>query len=63
MMEVEFLKLVCIDESDPLEYKILEDINRRTLQEIHEFVSSHYEKHKGAKWILLPYCCKVNNIM
>lgn len=56
-VEKEFLKIVCVDESDPLEYKILEDANRSSLQEVHEFISSRYDKHKGARWIMYPCSC------
>lgn len=58
-MEQEFLKIVCVDESDPMEYHVLEDVNRGSLQEVHEFIKERYEKHKGAKWIMLPYICKI----
>ena len=59
MEEGMFFKLVCIDESDPMEYKILEDVNRGTLDEIHEFVSRKMNKHIGAKWLLLPCSYKI----
>lgn len=59
-VESEFLKIVCIDESDPLEYKVLEDANRSNLQEVHEFIAARYEKHKGARWIMYPCSCSIN---
>ena len=59
-MEQKFLKIVCIDESDPMEYRILEEANRGNLQEVHEFIKERYDKHKGAKWMMLPFVCKVN---
>lgn len=48
-----YFKIVCIDESDPFEYKVLEDANRSTIDEVHEFVKEKLPLHDGAKWILL----------
>ena len=50
-----FYKLVCVDESDPLEYQTLEDINCGCLEEVHEYVTKNIGKHKNAKWMLLPF--------
>ena len=50
-----FYKLVCIDESNPLEYRVLDDINRGNLEEIHEYVKKNIDKYKNAKWMLLPF--------
>lgn len=50
-----FYKLVCVDESDPLEYQIFEDINCGCLEEVHEYVTKNIGKHKNAKWMLLPF--------
>lgn len=49
-----FFKLVCVDENDVFEYKILEDVNKATLDEVHIFVEQNIHKHKNAKWLLLP---------
>lgn len=57
-MEKEFLKIVCIKE-DPMEYQVLEEANRGNLDEIQEFVNSRFDKHKGARWILMPCTCKI----
>lgn len=57
-MEKEFYKLVCVDESDPFEYKILEDVNKGSLDEVHKYVMEKSQKHIGAKWMLIPYICK-----
>ena len=54
-----FFKVVCIDEDNPFEYQVLEDSNHSDLESVHEFVAQNFEKHKGAKWILLPYSCKM----
>ena len=50
-----FYKLVCVNESDPLEYQTLEDINCGCLEEVHEYVTKNIGKHKNAKWMLLPF--------
>ena len=60
MEEGIFFKVVCVDESDPMEYKILEDVNRKNLNEVHDFVQQKINKHIGAKWLLLPCSYKVN---
>ena len=55
-MQKEFIRIICIDESDPMEYKILEDSNKGNLDEIHSFLEKNYTKHKGVgiRWLLLP---------
>ena len=50
-----FYKLVCVDESDPLEYKVITDVNRSTLDDIHEYVKEHIGQYAHAKWMLIPY--------
>lgn len=50
-----FYKLVCVDESDPLEYKVIIDLNRSTLEDVHEYVKEHINQHTNAKWMLIPY--------
>ena len=39
-----FFKIVCIDDNDVFEYRINEDTNRKTLDEIHEFVKQNINK-------------------
>lgn len=55
-MEKDFIKVVCVDESDPLEYKVLEDKNIGSLSELHQFLDKEYPKHIGIgiRWLLLP---------
>lgn len=55
-MEKDFIKVVCIDESDPLEYKVLEDKNVGSLNELFQFLDRNYSKHSdiGLRWLLLP---------
>lgn len=57
-MENLFFKVVCVNDSNPMEYQVLEDVNRGNLDEVHEFVTQMYEKHIGSKWMLIPYVCK-----
>ena len=53
-MQKPFFKIICIDESDPFEFQVLEDVNRGNLEEVHEFVKEKMPLHDGAKWLLLP---------
>lgn len=55
-MEGYFFKLVCIDDTNPIEYCVLEDTNKKTLNEVHDFVSEHIKKHtpENSKWLLMP---------
>ena len=55
-MDKEFFRIICIDESDPLEYKILEDSNKGSSREVHRFVDEKFHKHNrsGVRWLLLP---------
>ncbi len=55
-MERNFVRVICVDESDPMEYKILEDVNKGTLDEVHTFLEETYYKHigSGIRWLLLP---------
>lgn len=51
-----FFKLVCVDETNPLEYEVLEDVNVGCLDDVHKFVTEHignYQPDK-TKWMLLP---------
>ena len=57
--ERNFFKVVCIDENNPLEYRILEYFNCNDLESVHEFVTQKLKKHQGAKWILLPCSYKM----
>lgn len=58
-MEKQFFKLVCLNEDNPFEYEVVEDVNRGTLDEVHDFVKKNIHKHKSAKWMLIPYNCKI----
>lgn len=55
-MEDYAFKLVCIDDSSPLEFVVLDDVNRSTLTEIHEYMMANAGKYdlNSCKWLLLP---------
>lgn len=55
-MDNYFFKLVCIDESNPIEYDVLEDVNIENLENVHEYVREHIQKHtpEHSKWMLIP---------
>lgn len=55
----EFFKLVCVDVS-PFEYAVHVDINRHTLDEVHEFIDKHIKDHPGAEWKLIPMSVQLN---
>lgn len=60
-MRSEYFRIICIDESDPMEYCVLEDVNRGSLEEVHKFLDKNYEKHnkQGVRWLLLPASIKM----
>lgn len=49
-------KLVCVDESNPLEYEVLEDLNAQDLKEVHNLLESKIVKYNinNTKWMLFP---------
>lgn len=51
-----YFKLVCVDEQNPLEYEILEDVNLDNLDAVHKYVEEHIASHSPEtnKWMLLP---------
>lgn len=51
-----YFKLVCVDEQNPLEYGVLEDINLDDLEDVHKYVKEHFDAHspEHIKWMLLP---------
>lgn len=56
MVHNEFFRVVCIDEGNPFEYRVLEDVNRGTLEEVCDFLKENYSKYSsvhGVKWLLL----------
>ena len=59
MEERMFFSKIQQGDTASFEYQVLEDSNHSDLESVHEFVAQNFEKHKGAKWILLPYSCKM----
>ena len=55
-MKRNYVRIVCIDESDPIEYKILEDVNRGTIEDVNSFLKESVSQHvgNGIRWLLLP---------
>ena len=51
-----YFKLVCVDEQNPLEYRVLEDVNLDNLEDVHKYVEEHIYNHSPEliKWMLLP---------
>ena len=56
-MEQYYYKVVYVDDTNPIEYAVLEEKNLDSLDDIHDFVTKHIHEHlsKQAKWILLPF--------
>lgn len=56
LMDDYYFKLVCVDEQNPLEYGVLEDVNLNNLEDVHKYVIEHFNAHspEHIKWILLP---------
>ena len=52
-----FYKLVCVDESNPLEYTVLFEKNVDTLDMAHELVQRHIHEYipNMVKWMLIPF--------
>ena len=53
-MQKPFFKILCIDESDPFEFQVLEDVNCGNLEEVYDFLVEKMPLHDDAKWLLLP---------
>lgn len=54
-----FFKLVCVNENNPIEYEILEDVNLGNLDDVHSYMKTHFGNYKNpecTKWMLLPMC-------
>lgn len=51
-----FIKMIeqNVNENDQFEYKVNVDVNRATLDEVHQYVKNNFDKFTGSKWILLP---------
>lgn len=56
-MKNHYFKLVCVNEGNPFEYEILEDVNVSDLDEVHNIVKNKFPQYidMNVKWILLPF--------
>lgn len=50
-----FFKLVCLDETNPFHYSILDEENFDNMQDLHKYMDNHIDDHHPdySKWILL----------
>lgn len=55
-MDNYYFKLVCVDEQNPFGYRVLEDKNLNSLNDVHEYVEKHINTQtiETVKWILIP---------
>ena len=55
-MEDFAFKLVCIDDSSPMEFMILDDVNKGNLNEIHSYLEDKINEYdlSTCKWLILP---------
>lgn len=46
-----FIKMIeqNVNENDPFEYKVNVDVNRATLDEVHQYVKNNFDKFTGSK--------------
>jgi len=51
--ERQFLKVMCIDDDDAFDFRVLENVEK-PVEEVSEFITSKLKIHKNAKWILIP---------
>ncbi len=60
-MERKYIRVVCVDEGNPLEYEVIEDTNKGNLDELHNFLVENWYKHcrNGVKWILSSATVKI----
>lgn len=49
-------KLVCLDDTSPMEFAVLDDVNRGNLQEVFDYLNENISRYDigKCKWILLP---------
>lgn len=54
MGDDKFYKVVAFDDNNVFEFKVEEDRNVGTLQDVHKFMDENIDKHPSCKWLLLP---------
>ncbi len=49
-------KIVCVDENNPIEYRVLDDINVRDMNTVCEHISKNYKRFNldACKCIIIP---------
>lgn len=49
-------KLVCIDENNPISYKVLDEINKGNIQEVCDYLKDNYKNFdiNNCKWMIIP---------
>lgn len=49
-------KLVCFDDSSPYGFKVLDDVNKKSFQDICKYLEDNIEKYdiQTCKWLILP---------
>ncbi len=53
-------KIVCVDENNPLEYSVLDETNKGSIEEICNYLQENYHKFdmNNCKWIIIPIAKK-----
>ena len=54
MGDNKFYKVVAFDDNNVFEFKVEEDSNVGTLEDVHKFMDENIDKHPTCKWLLLP---------
>lgn len=49
-------KIVCVDENNPVVYKVLDDVNKDNITEVCQYLKSNYNNFDliNCKWIIIP---------
>ena len=49
-------KIVCLDENNPIDYSILDYVNKSDINEVCNYLQENYKKFDmdNCKWIILP---------
>ena len=49
-------KVVCVDENNPIEYTILDEVNKDNMFEVCKYLQENYQNFdiSNCKWIIIP---------
>lgn len=49
-------KVVCLDENNPIEYLVLDEVNKGTMEEVCAYLKENYNRFNmdNCKWIIIP---------